>query len=116
MKRDKCLEFSEDELGAVRFKERICVPRDAALREEILTEGHDSKYCIHLGSMKIYADLKKLFWWKNMKRDITGHVARCDTCNGIKAEHQRHVGLLKPLDFLMLKWVSISMDFIVGLP
>ena len=64
----------------------------------------------------MYADLKKLFWWKNVKADIVGHVACCDICNRIKAEHQRLAGLLKPLDVLMWKWESISMDFIVGLP
>jgi hypothetical protein len=81
-----------------------------------LEEGHDSKYCIHPGSTKIYADLKKQFWWKNMKADIAGYVARYDICNRVKAEHQRPVGLLKPLDVLVWKWESIYMDFIVGLP
>ena len=51
-----------------------------------------------------------------MKVDIAGYVVHCDICNRIKAEHQRPVGLLKPLDVLMWKWESISMDFIVGLP
>ena len=64
----------------------------------------------------MYADLKKLFLWKNMMKDIARHVARCDICNRIKAEHQILAGLLKPLDVLMWKWESISMDFIVGLP
>ena len=98
------------------YKDRIYVPSDAALQEVILAEGHDSKYCIHPGSTKMYADLKKLFWWKNMKADIAGRVAHCNICNRIKAKHQRPAGLLKPLDVLMWKWESISMDFIVGLP
>ena len=51
-----------------------------------------------------------------MKADIAGHVTRCAIYNKIKAKHQRLVGLLKPLDVLMWKWESISMDFIVGLP
>ena len=68
------------------------------------------------GSTKMYADLKKLFWWKNMKADIAWHVVRCDICNRIKAKHQRPAGLLKPLDVSMWKWESISMDFIVSLP
>ena len=88
----------EDEQGTIWFKNRIRVPSDPVLREEILSEAHDSKYCIHPGGSKMYPDLKKHFWWKGMKTDITGHVARCDTCNRVKAEHQRHVGLLKPLD------------------
>ena len=116
MELGKCPEFREDEQGVYWYKDRICVPSDIALREEILAEGHDSKYCIHPGSTKMYANLKILFWWKNMKADIARYVARCDICNRINAEHQRLVGLLKPLDVLMWKWESISMDFIVGLP
>jgi hypothetical protein len=57
-----------------------------------------------------------MFWWKNMKRDIAGHVARCDTSNRIKGEHQKLARLLKPLDVPTWKWESISMDFIKGLP
>ena len=51
-----------------------------------------------------------------MKIDIAGHVARCDFYNRIKAEDQTLVGLLKPLDVLMWKWESVSMNFIVGSP
>ena len=61
MKLGKCPEFREDEQGACQYKDRIYVPTDKALRDEILAEGHDSKYCIHLGSTKMYADLKKYF-------------------------------------------------------
>jgi len=51
-----------------------------------------------------------------MKADIARHVAECDICNRVKAEHQRPAGLLKPLDVPEWKWGSISMDFVVGLP
>jgi hypothetical protein len=64
----------------------------------------------------MYADMRKMFWWKDMKKDIASHVARCDICNRVKAEHQRPASLLKPLDVPMWKWECISMDFIVGLP
>jgi hypothetical protein len=52
----------------------------------------------------------------DMKSDIVAYVARCDTCQRVKAEHQRLVGLLHPLDIPVWKWEDISMDFIVGLP
>ena len=58
MKRGKCPKFREDVQGVYWYKDRICVPSDSALRQEILEEGHDSKYCIHPGSTKMYADLK----------------------------------------------------------
>ncbi|WVZ59589.1 hypothetical protein U9M48_009709 [Paspalum notatum var. saurae] len=68
------------------------------------------------GSTKMYRDTKRLFWWRRMKRDIAEFVAKCDTCNRVKAERQRPAGLLKPLEIPMWKWEKITMDFIVGLP
>jgi hypothetical protein len=51
-----------------------------------------------------------------MKRDVAAHVALCDTCRRVKAEHQRPPGLLQPLKVPEWKWKEIGMDFIVGLP
>jgi hypothetical protein len=51
-----------------------------------------------------------------MKREIAKHVAMCDSCRRIKAEHQRPAGLLQPLQIPQWKWDEIGMDFIVGLP
>nr|GFC59185.1 putative reverse transcriptase domain-containing protein [Tanacetum cinerariifolium] len=36
----------------------------------IMHESHKSKYSIHPGSDKMYQDMKKLYWWPNMKSDI----------------------------------------------
>jgi hypothetical protein len=44
----------EDEQGTIWFKNRIYVPSDLVLRGEILSEAHDSKYCIHPGGSKMY--------------------------------------------------------------
>jgi hypothetical protein len=51
-----------------------------------------------------------------MKRDVAEYVALCDTCQRVKAEHQRPVGLLQPLKIPEWKWEEIGMDFIVRLP
>ena len=51
-----------------------------------------------------------------MKRDVAAHVALCDICQRVKAEHQRPAGLLQPLQIPVWKWEEISMDFIMGLP
>ena len=64
----------------------------------------------------MYQDLKETFWWSNMKTDIARFLDRCLTCQRVKAEHQRLVGELRPLDIPMWKWESISMDFVMGLP
>ena len=98
------------------YRKRLCVPKDEELRNKILSEAHYSKFTIHLGATKIYQDLKKLFWWNGMKRDIDIFVARCLTCQKVKIEHQKPAGLLQPLDIVKWKWNSISMDFVIGLP
>ena len=75
-----------------------------------------SAYFIHPGSTKIYQDLKSQYWWCGMRRDVTEYVALCDSCQRVKAEHQRPVGLLQPLNIPEWKWEEVGMDFIVGLP
>ncbi|WVZ81777.1 hypothetical protein U9M48_029119 [Paspalum notatum var. saurae] len=109
-------DFRKDQLGTLWLKGRLCVPLNKDIRDSIMTEAHCTKYSIHPGSTKMYQDLKKLFWWRRMKRDIAEFVARCDVCNRVKAEKQRPAGLLKPLEIPMWKWEKITMDFIVGLP
>jgi hypothetical protein len=90
-------EFTEDEQGTVWFKDRMCVPDIESLRETILKEAHDSDYSIHPGSTKMYQDLKRKYWWYGWKRDVATHVAMCEVCQRVKAEHQRPTGLLHPL-------------------
>ncbi|WVZ80846.1 hypothetical protein U9M48_028291 [Paspalum notatum var. saurae] len=60
--------------------------------------------------------MKERFWWYGMKRAVAEYVAICDTCQRVKAEHQRPAGLLQPLKMPEWKWKEITMDFIVGLP
>jgi hypothetical protein len=109
-------DFREDAEGVVWFKDRLCVPGIKSIWELILKETHETTYSIHPGSEKMYQDLKKRFYWYGMKREIAEYVAVCDSCQRIKAEHQRPAGLLQPLQIPQLKWDEIGMDFIVSLP
>jgi hypothetical protein len=109
-------DFREDAEGVVWFKDRLCVPDIKSIRELILKEAHETTYSIHPGSEKMYQDLKKRFWWYGMKREIADYVVVYDSCQRIKAEHQRPAGLLQPLQIPQSKWDEIRMDFIVGLP
>nr|GEW80863.1 hypothetical protein [Tanacetum cinerariifolium] len=45
-------------------------------------------------SNKMYQDLKKLYWWPNMKAIIAEYVGKCLTCSRVKAECQKPSGLL----------------------
>ncbi|GJS31461.1 putative nucleotidyltransferase, ribonuclease H [Tanacetum coccineum] len=116
VKDGKHTEFSVDDDGVVWFEDRLCVPNDQALREKVMTEAHSSPFTIHLGSTKMYRDLKQYFWWNGMKQDVATFVSKCMTCQQVKIEHQRASGLLQPLEIPMWKWDEISMDFVTGLP
>ncbi|GJT95476.1 putative reverse transcriptase domain-containing protein [Tanacetum coccineum] len=70
------------------------IPCLGDLRALIMHESHKSKYSIHLGSDKMYQDLKKLYWWPNMKAKIATYVSKCLTCAKVKAEYQKSSGLL----------------------
>ncbi|XP_074288764.1 uncharacterized protein LOC141613921 [Silene latifolia] len=108
--------FSIHSDGSLRFGQRWCVPANGELKKKILTEAHATPYSVHPGGDKLYKDLKKTFWWPNMKKEVAEFVSRCLTCQRVKGEHKRPQGKVQPLDVPEWKWESISMDFIVGLP
>nr|GEV88261.1 reverse transcriptase domain-containing protein [Tanacetum cinerariifolium] len=64
----------------------------------------------------MYQDLKKFYWWPNIKADIATFVSKCLTCAKVKAEHQKPSGLLKQPEIPEWKWEKITMDFVSGLP
>ncbi|GJT32720.1 putative reverse transcriptase domain-containing protein [Tanacetum coccineum] len=102
--------------GTLCLNGRSWLPCHGDLRTVIMHESHKSKYSIHPGSDKMYQDMKKLYWWPNMKVDIATYVSKCLTCVKVKAEHQRPSGLLVQLDIPQWKWDNITMDFVTKLP
>nr|GFC01480.1 putative reverse transcriptase domain-containing protein [Tanacetum cinerariifolium] len=76
---------------------RSWLPYYGDLWTVIMHESHNSKYFINPSSDKMYQDMKKLYWWPNMKVDIATYVSKCLTCAKVKAEHQRPSGLLVQL-------------------
>nr|GEU34284.1 putative reverse transcriptase domain-containing protein [Tanacetum cinerariifolium] len=94
---------------------RIWLPLHRGLRDLIMHESHKSKYSIHPGSTKMYQDLRKLYWWPNMKADIATYVSQCLTCAKVKAEHLKPSGLLQQPEIPEWKWENVTMDFKTGL-
>jgi len=108
-------DFKVDDQGVLRFRNRICILDDAEMKKMILEESHSSNLSIHPGATKMYHDLKKLFWWSGLKRDVAQFVYACLICQKSKVEHQKPAGLLTPLDIPEWKWDIISMDFVTSL-
>ena len=108
--------FSQGRDGALRYQGRLCVPCVDGVRERILDKAHNSFYSIHPGSTKMYRDLRDVYWWGGMKKDIAKFVSGCHSCQQVKAEHQRPGGLTQDIEIPTWKWEEINMDFVVGLP
>nr|GEV76651.1 hypothetical protein [Tanacetum cinerariifolium] len=68
------------------------------------------------GFDKMYQDMKKLYWWPNMKVNIATYVSKCLTCAKVKAEHQRPSRLLVQPAIPKWKWDNITTDFNTKLP
>ncbi|GJV28470.1 putative reverse transcriptase domain-containing protein [Tanacetum coccineum] len=92
---DKAFEVRSD--GTRCIKNRSWIPLFGNLRDLIMHESYKLKYSIYPGSDKMYQDLKKLYWWPNMKAIVAEYVGKCLTCSRVKAECQKPSGLLNAL-------------------
>ncbi|GJR62518.1 putative reverse transcriptase domain-containing protein [Tanacetum coccineum] len=111
---DQQMERKEDE--SLYFIDRIWVSLVGGVRTIIMDEAHKIRYFVHPGADKMYHDLRDMYWWPGMKKDIATYVSKCLTCLKVKAEHQRPSGLLQQPEILEWKWDNIAMDFITMLP
>nr|GEY14059.1 putative reverse transcriptase domain-containing protein [Tanacetum cinerariifolium] len=113
---DKAFEICPD--GTRCIKNRSWLPLFGNLSDLIMHESYKPKYSIHPGSDKMYQDLKKLYWWPNMKAIIAEYVSKCLTCSRVKAECQKPSGLLrsyanvrrKPLEFQVRDRVMLKVS------
>jgi hypothetical protein len=49
--------------GLLRYQGRMYIPENGDIQSIILKEAHRALYCAHLGVRKMYADIRKLFFW-----------------------------------------------------
>ncbi|GJY06390.1 putative reverse transcriptase domain-containing protein [Tanacetum coccineum] len=73
--------------GAWYYLNRIWVHLTGDVRTLIMDEAHKSKYSVHPGADKMYYDLRDMYWWPGMKKDVALYVSKCLTCLKVKAEH-----------------------------
>ncbi|GKB66370.1 putative reverse transcriptase domain-containing protein [Tanacetum coccineum] len=75
--------------GTLCLNNRSWIPCFGELRALIMHESHKSKYSIHPGSDKMYQDLKKLYWWPNMKAEIATYCQQVFNHVKSKIEYQK---------------------------
>ncbi|XP_040967819.1 uncharacterized protein [Gossypium hirsutum] len=71
---DTTRNFNIDKHDCLRYRDRICIPINSDIKELILREAHDGPFALHPGGTKMYRDLRELYWWPGMKKDIVEYV------------------------------------------
>ncbi|GJX26931.1 putative reverse transcriptase domain-containing protein [Tanacetum coccineum] len=102
--------------GTLYYMDRIWVLLMGDIGTLIINKAHNSRYFIHPGADKMYYDLRDMYWWPGMKKDIALYVSKCLTCLKVKAKHQRISGLLLQPETREWKCERIAMDFITKFP
>ena len=69
-----------NEDGFLYFRDRLCAPNDDEFKKSILEQAHSGSLSLHLGSTKMYRDLKTSYWWFEMKRDVSEFMTKCMVC------------------------------------
>ncbi|GJV29447.1 putative reverse transcriptase domain-containing protein [Tanacetum coccineum] len=109
----------KQEAAFQQLKQKLCSAPILALPEgskDFIAYCNASKKGLGVALMQREKDMKRLYWWPNMKANIATYVRKCLTCAKVKAEHQRPSGLLVQPEIPQWKWDNIMMDFVTKLP
>ena len=102
--------------GLIRYKGRIWVGNDAALRLKLVQAMHASAVGGHSGVPVTYRHIKQHFYWPGLKAEVRAFVAECQICQQAKPDRSKLPGLLQPLPVPERAWKVLSLDFVEGLP
>ena len=105
-----------DSEGLLRHNDRLYVPGDSAVREELISKCHDDPLAGHFGAAKTHELLTRKYYWNGSLKDVTEYCQTCDICQRTKAPRHRPYGELSSLPVAVRPWKELSMDFITGLP
>ncbi|KAJ0430223.1 putative nucleotidyltransferase, Ribonuclease H [Helianthus annuus] len=102
--------------GLLFYNDRLVVPANSPLRQQLLMEFHSSPTGGHAGITRTFHRLAANFFWKHMRQDVTNFIHSCHICQQTKTSSLSPAGLLQPLPIPELVFESIALDFITCLP
>ncbi|XP_038889248.1 uncharacterized protein LOC120079144 [Benincasa hispida] len=110
-------EFSVSAESGLLYQGRLYVPEVSDIKDELLSEAQSSLFSIHPDSTKMYQDLKRYYWWNDMKREVAEFVSKCLVCQQVKALRLTKLAHFIPekSTFSVDKWTQIYMKEVVRL-
>ena len=106
----------EREEGMITWKNRIYVPKDRALRGDIIQAHHDERVTGHPGCYKTQELITRNYWWQYIQSNVRRYVEGCQPCQQAKTRKGKIHAPLKPNAIPEQPWEHITIDFIIGLP
>jgi len=105
------------EVDSIMYKERkVYVPKDNALRAEIIRLHHNILVGGYGGQWKMMELVTQNFWWPEVTKEVKQYIEECDSCQRNKNCTEQPVGKLMPNSIPEKPWMYISADFITKLP
>jgi hypothetical protein len=105
-----------DEKEVLRYKGRIYVPEEPALRQEILFQYHDTRIAGHFGARRTHEQINRLYYWPSLNHDVHEYIKTCAVCQKNKAPRHSKYGQLAPLPIPKEIFEEVTLDFITDLP
>lgn len=102
--------------GMLYYKTKLLIDPKSPFTMTMLKEHHDITAGGHSGISKTLKRLRRVCYWKGMRRMVKDYISTCEACQRSKAENVAPAGLLQPLPIHERIWEDLSMDFIEGLP
>ncbi|QRV87030.1 Retrotransposable element Tf2 protein [Ceratobasidium sp. AG-Ba] len=102
--------------GLLRYKGKIWIPNNKAVRKLVIESRHDNIAAGHPGQFRTYELLYRKYVWASMKKSVNDYVANCESCIRNKHSNQVPPGLLNPIEAPDKPWEEITFDLITGLP
>jgi len=105
-----------DEKGALRWKGRLYIPDEQSLRQEIVSQSHDSRLSGHFGATRTLELISRHYYWPEVSKDVSEYVKTCLICQRANALRHLPFGQLSSLPIPSTVFEELTLDFIIGLP
>jgi len=104
-----------EEDGLMLKEGKVYVPKDEALRVEIIRPHHDMPMGGHEGQWKTAEMVTRNFWWPGVTREVKRYVEGCNACQRNKNCTKQPASKLMPNSIPDKAWMHILVDFIMKL-